>query len=300
MSAVLNRFICCIKTVILRYNYSRDDEEIYKEFLEIANELIPHIIKIESSGHSARSIIKDAMCFAHLLRFYDGICQWEEGSATPVLHIGWAKPLVTTISKFDSDVRAQVEIVSEDAVKIKKPIVKKEANGNQFLNNNNNNYCLPSEENTNDQELIKEIESKVSGEQSTSTSHLHPSIEALTAACSEKILNPEYLLQGGGSPFVGGDLEVKNGNGIHPGSSKQVEVKPKVEDTCEPEEKIGRPIVYLRSQKMRGLKDLLLAEKLNTQAIQLQLTAQSQVQVGKKGRGDSDGVGIRPKRTRRE
>lgn len=292
--------------IILRYNYSRDDEEIYKEFLEIANELIPHIIKIESSGHSARSIIKDVICFAHLLRFYDGICQWEEGSATPVLHIGWAKPLVTTISKFDAEVRAQVEIVSEDSV-VKKPVVKKEANGNKFLNNNNNNYCLPSEQNTNDQELIKEIESKVSGEQSTSTSHLHPSIEALTAACSEKILNPEYLLQGGGSPFVGGDLEVKKGNnGIHPGSSKQVEVKEvkdKVEETREierEEEKVTRPIVYLRSQKMRGLKDLLLAEKLNTQAIQLQLTAQSQVQVGKKGRGDSDGVGIRPKRTRRE
>lgn len=53
---------------ISRYNYSRDDEEIYKEFLEIANELIPQIMKAESSGHSARSILKDPQCFAHLLR----------------------------------------------------------------------------------------------------------------------------------------------------------------------------------------------------------------------------------------
>lgn len=95
---------------VCRYNYSRDDEEIYKEFLEIANELIPHIMKVVSSGHSAHSILKDPECFAHLLRFYDGICQWEEGSPTPVLHIGWAKPLVNTISKFDADVRAQVVI----------------------------------------------------------------------------------------------------------------------------------------------------------------------------------------------
>ena len=29
----------------LRYNYSREDEEIYKEFLEINNELIPHLMK---------------------------------------------------------------------------------------------------------------------------------------------------------------------------------------------------------------------------------------------------------------
>jgi menin len=67
-------------------------------------------MKVVSSGHSARSILKDPECFAHLLRFYDGICQWEEGSLTPVLHIGWAKPLVNTISKFDADVRAQVVI----------------------------------------------------------------------------------------------------------------------------------------------------------------------------------------------
>jgi len=96
--------------VIRSYNYSREDEEIYKEFLEIANELIPFVMKVEGSGISARSILKDSECFAHLLRFYDGICQWEEGSTTPVLHIGWAKPLVNTISKFDSQVRSHVAI----------------------------------------------------------------------------------------------------------------------------------------------------------------------------------------------
>lgn len=49
---------------------------------------------------------------------------------------------------------------------------------------------------------------------------------------------------------------------------------------------------------MKQLKDLLLAEKLNTHAISLHLTAQSQVQIGKKGRGDTDNV--RPKRARRD
>lgn len=48
--------------------YSRDDEEIYKEFMDIANELIPHIMKMESSGHSAKSILRDPHCFANLLR----------------------------------------------------------------------------------------------------------------------------------------------------------------------------------------------------------------------------------------
>ncbi|PRD24485.1 UNVERIFIED_CONTAM: Menin [Trichonephila clavipes] len=62
--------------------------------------------------------------------------------------------------------------------------------------------------------------------------------------------------------------------------------------------------VTLTSQKMKGLKDLLLAEKLNTSAIQLQLTAQSQVQVVKRGRQvnefDLVSGGRTTKRSRRE
>lgn len=179
-----------------RYNYSRDDEEIYKEFLEIANELIPYIMKVESSGFSANSILKKPECFAYLLRFYDGICQWEEDSATPVLHIGWAKPLVNTISKFDADVRAQVNIVCESDSVLKSDQNKLARTNGNCLNNNNNTYCMPQKPNGSSSE-------KAAKNDDQSTSNLHPSLEALTAGCSEKILNPEYLLQGGGSPFVG-------------------------------------------------------------------------------------------------
>ena len=66
-----------------RYSYSKDDEEIYKEFMEIANELIPHVLKAEDPR-----VQQDPSCFANVLRFYDGICCWEEGSATPIMHIG--------------------------------------------------------------------------------------------------------------------------------------------------------------------------------------------------------------------
>lgn len=82
--------------------------------MDIANELIPHVMKAVGSGIDAHSILKDPECFAHLLRLYDGICQWEEGSMTPVLHIGWAKPLVNTIAKFDASVRAQLVIDLQD------------------------------------------------------------------------------------------------------------------------------------------------------------------------------------------
>ncbi|KAK6466329.1 menin-like [Huso huso] len=53
---------------------------------------------------AALSALQDPECFAHLLRFYDGICKWEEGSPTPVLHVGWATYLVQSLSRFDGQV----------------------------------------------------------------------------------------------------------------------------------------------------------------------------------------------------
>ncbi|KAK2716924.1 menin-like isoform X1 [Artemia franciscana] len=173
--------------VIGKYNYSRDDEEIYKEFLEISNELIPHVIKVESSGISAQTLLKDPNSFASILRFYDGLCMWEEEGSTPVLHIGWAKPLVNILVKYDPEVRKQIKISTKSD----------------------------------------------------------------------------------------GDEGVKN------------------EDNS----------VEFRSQKMSDLRDLLLADKMNTHAISLLLTAQSQV--GKKhkfGEVFADGTSAvsRPKRLKRE
>ena len=157
-----------------RYNYNREDEEIYKEFLEIANELIPNIVKItsdlthsnnnicdadqlcmspgtrqgqhcmmssgESGTHSRQSwgthsrqswgthqgqscdspgserrltepsLLEDPESYSMLLIMYDGICQWEEGSSTPVLHITWAKHLVHSMSKFGSKARTCIAV----------------------------------------------------------------------------------------------------------------------------------------------------------------------------------------------
>ncbi|KAH0566850.1 hypothetical protein KQX54_004813 [Cotesia glomerata] len=262
--------------VLRKYDYSRDDGEIYKELLEIANELIPHTVRADER------LLRQPRCFAYLLRFYDGICQWEEGANTPVLHIGWARPLVNTISKFDASIRAQVIIECHD-----EPVAyskhdddtgsRREASpDDRFLNNNNTS--------------VTKLESKVP---SNNTAPMHPSIQALTAACSEKILNRDYLIQGDGEPFV-----APQDNSLPPTpSTSQESLDPEVEIDSENDS----PKITLYSEKMKGLKDLLLAEKLNTHAISLQLTAQSQVQIGKKTRGNDDiGLHQRPKRTRRE
>ncbi|KAL7978297.1 hypothetical protein Chor_014836, partial [Crotalus horridus] len=88
-------------TVIQDYNYCREDEEIYKEFFDVANDIIPNLLKEASPSQTGGSALQDPECFAHLLRFYDGICKWEEGSPTPVLHVGWATFLVQSLSRFD-------------------------------------------------------------------------------------------------------------------------------------------------------------------------------------------------------
>lgn len=244
-------------------------------------------------------LLRQPRSFAYLLRFYDGICQWEEGANTPVLHIGWAQPLVNTISKFDASIRAQVviECYETEVLKHKEETeMKRETSPEETLNNNNNNYCKTKEKGNAARDLIKSLESKVPASNSAST---HPSIQALTAACSEKILNRDYLLQGDGEPFVAPSDDALQPPAAAPSTSQ---VESVVEAVVEPDAESERSRITLYSQKMKGLKDLLLAEKLNTQAISLQLTAQSQVQIGKRPRGGDDGVSLnqRPKRTRRE
>ncbi|XP_050077175.1 menin [Anopheles maculipalpis] len=291
--------------VIRLYNYSRDDEEIYKEFLDIANELIPQVMKLESSGHSAKSILRDSSCFANLLRFYDGICKWEECSQTPILHIGWAKPLVATIAKFDHDIRSQVSIKCADQEPQAQP------HGHENGKNGTEDSTLHHHHHNNNN--IAKVDANVpnggrsNGSSTVKGSSLPKSLEALVGKCGEKLLNPEFLLQGGGQPFtteesadpssdgenttapVTGesngkcdDATIKSEQDAEPGKVTKIEKRETAEDDMEPK----RPIIVLYSQKMKGLKDLLLTEKLNTNAISLQITAQSQVQVGgKKLRG---------------
>lgn len=347
--------------VIRLYNYSRDDEEIYKEFLDIANEQIPQIMKTESSGHSAKSILRDPHCFANLLRFYDGICQWEEGSHTPILHIGWAKQLCYTISKFDYDIRSQVKIILK-------------SDYGDDNNNKKSEVCTTeSELKLVDAHKQEPVKSPLNGDIKANDFPMLPSLEELTVACGEKILNPDFLLHGGGVPFTeaGADDGEKPVNGNHiknddakdsiksedsmrsPRIEEKVfspaqkeamsspqsiaspqlaspstasvddnrsEVMKSEEDHSNDTNNNGkaesfdefeihtpkRPVITLKSRKMKGLKDLLLAEKLNTNAISLQITAQSHI--GKKSRNSAIGGGgeenfadgARPKRSRRE
>lgn len=229
--------------------------------------------------------------------------------------------MVTTISRFDSEIRSQVII----------HCAKDNDDGS------GTNATLRSEHNNNDVSKVSNQENetmpaKVNGTEDGETSNQKPPVtvrttlvEALTAACGEKILNPDFLLQGGGRPFADQQIKseqsdekekqllllaqtsprrcdeasaesnVKSVNESKATDSKDTseELKPAIpstgpvfKETADDEIIVPkRPEIILYSQKMKGLKDLLLAEKLNTHAISLQLSAQSQVQIaGKKSR----------------
>ncbi|KAK0058442.1 menin [Biomphalaria pfeifferi] len=103
--------------VIRKFNYTREDEEIYKEFLEIANELIPNIVKavsLNTLDRAQMNILYNPEVYADILRFYDGICEWEEGSSTPVLHVGWAQHLTFSLNKFDPRTRAKIDVGKDE------------------------------------------------------------------------------------------------------------------------------------------------------------------------------------------
>ncbi|XP_071962600.1 menin-like [Antedon mediterranea] len=380
-------------SVVSKYNYYREDEEIYKEFLDIAFELIPNIVKEFSHSVTQNSPLCDPECYAYFLQFYDGLCRWEEGSVTPVLHITWSKKFIGVVSKFASGVRELIDVhveedddcedeekIEEDNDHQKENVVrpkmsrekKEEKATNEYhtknkislrsknynvtrkklredINqniitdkSNNNNNVKPDSLDSSSDSIGNEL--KTPGQQLDVS---NPNIAALAAACSESILNPDYLLGASetSTPFASKSWDTKtdlndflsgsNNGGAFPGIT--IESALKAESPAEmafhrqwkarqsdsqgedSEEEEGKPShtsvsavsasqmmspkLTLSSAKMKGLKDLLTNPgKLNTAAIQLQLTAQSQVQFNKRPRSTSEyeDFGSLRRRPRRE
>nr|CDS19609.1 dnaJ subfamily B [Echinococcus granulosus] len=101
--------------VIGQYNHSSEDAEIYREFLDIATRVIPEIFRLcaveHRSGMSTKPNLLDSpLCLAYLLAFYDHLCLWEEGSAVPVLHVGWVDKLVASLTRFSIQARTQLHL----------------------------------------------------------------------------------------------------------------------------------------------------------------------------------------------
>ncbi|XP_072314771.1 menin [Eucyclogobius newberryi] len=255
--------------VMQEYNYFREDEEIYKEFFDIANDVIPNLLKeeaaaIESAAEGAEgaegpdkekleTALHDCECFAHLLRFYDGICKWEEGSPTPVLHVGWATYLVQSLSRFEAQVRQKVSIINKE--------LEAQDEDDQCSDNLGEG-----------RRRVPRRESKLD-EPGASPPAAPPT-------------SPPAPLAQGAQPKKVGEGRRRSSQGVRSGDSEGKPKSPSPEPALSPTPQQQMPptsspgpVVVFQSEKMKGMKGLLCAAKVNSSAIKLQLTAQSQVQM---------------------
>lgn len=268
-------------SVMTKYNYSRDDEEIYKEFFEVANELIPSMLKVLTAGGlepgrvSTRPFLQDPECLALILKFYDNICCWEEGSSTPVLHIGWAKNFVATILKFSWIIRSKIKLLTESEW------IHNQACASERQPSSHTDQC-PS---------IDSIEDKPKQE-------LRGTDEAPKPACDSKGSTESVNLRKRAHSFDDKteSSESSTRKAIKTEESSPSEVLSGRESVCSGLKVVAREkrleidndnnvTVILKSRKIAGARDLLQAERLNKTAIELQLTAQSQCAV--RGRSNS-------------
>lgn len=197
--------------------------------------------------------------------------------------------MVATISKFPAFIRAKVDIEAEDSEDWEEAEEKEKepkTNSKEDQPNTQEKDAVSNGAELNSDyinSLVKDFDANESG--------VNPSIAVLAAKCSESILNPGFLLGTDQSnAFASNEASesVTSTDIIPPVSEKENQTvlqEPLMQETNVPALKKPetKTLVILTSAKMTGLKHLLSADKLNTSAIQLQLTAQSQVQT-KRGR----------------
>ncbi|KPP70119.1 menin-like, partial [Scleropages formosus] len=212
-------------------------------------QLLQRVVEKEDAPQQAAALsaLQDPECFAHLLHFYDGICKWEEGSPTPVLHVGWATYLVQSLSRFDAQVRQKVTIITKE----------------------------PEPQDDDDQSSDDPREGRRRGPRRESKAEEPPPPPLQAAAPPSQGAMPKKI---GGE---GGGRRRSNPVARAADSEQRVRAgSPSPAPSPAPTQPLpGGPMVIFHSEKMKGMKELLSAAKINSSAIKLQLTAQSQVQM---------------------
>jgi menin len=283
--------------VMTKYNYSRDDEEIYKEFFEVANELIPSMLKVLTAGGlepgrvSLKPFLQDPECLALILKFYDNICCWEEGSSTPVLHIGWAKNFVATVLKFNPIIRSKIKLFTEEEWNQNKACSKKCESSSQADQCPSTASDQTNGQEEHDDNQLSNENSKIKQEEEdfslATTEHNMKEKSTMSSSSSKNdnetvgrsrkrahSVDDNSVSSVGGTPIADENLHLSYGANA-PKREKRIEIDSE-----------NNVAVILKSRKIAGVRDLLQAERLNKTAIELQLTAQSQCAV--RGRSNSN------------
>lgn len=269
---------------------------MYKEFLEIANEMIPNVMRTSSGDHPSGAssggevaaspareqstdkllLTSDPECYAMVLRFYDGLCEWEEGSSTPVLHITWARHALYSFGRFDFRARANL------VLKCAAPVDNADAKSDDSVVSSRSSKLKQmsdgpdrSGRRTRDKTAkAGSPESAVNGDEKSPTDatvgHFSP------AGSPPGVENPD-------------DKPVESQDKVSDEKTTSRKIAPLTTQAVEEHSSAmaaevaasggdgAQACLVLRSEKMMGMKDLLVAERLNSGAVELQLTAQSQV-----------------------
>lgn len=296
----------------------------------------------DSESKISMPFLSDPECYANLLQLYDGICEWEEGSSKPVLHIVWANHMAYSISKFDLKARENVNIETVMSV-----------NGS----GSESGETEPRKrlDRRRESDLTKEDGTKISAKSLTSSGEAakakqrrvrlslpeHQKAKALDAGSSVLNINAndEFSKREDSTSedkdWTGPDADKVQSQprevlislteslnlvpskeaGIGEAAQTQSAMSNEVasmnslksipselqSDTysCDRKQSEESKLkLVLCSEKMVGMKDLLVCRKLNTSAIKLQLTAQSQLSL-KQSQPTVDS-GLLVKRIRRE
>lgn len=269
--------------VMTKYNYSRVDEEIYNEFSKVANNHIPSMFKeltpggLEPGKVSTKPILQDPECLALILKFYDNICCWEEGSSTPVLHTVWAGHFGATVLKFSSIIGSRIKLFTEEEW------IHNKACASECEVSSRNDQCsstaadqpeVKGEKLTKDVKIkaepykgneevkVKTSEVKRSNEDSKSRKRAHSFDNNVdTSESCVNIRSNDHISSTRASP----DNIYSKASIKYSEREKRFEV-----------DNDNNVTIILKSRKIAGLRDLLQAGSLNKSAIELQLSAQSQ------------------------
>lgn len=104
------------KICLFSYNFNKENEAIHKQFADIAHSKLPYIAKhphplLFSSNQMCREdFLSDQENYENVLKFYDGLCKWEEQGSTQILHTIWASKFLAVITKFSSSLRANIKV----------------------------------------------------------------------------------------------------------------------------------------------------------------------------------------------
>lgn len=201
----------------------------------ISLDLIPYTIKR----------LSDSSClsgdnYRDLLEFYDGLCQWEQGSKYPLLHIGWAKSFISCLNKFPVEVRTRIQVLApiDGQDQVQAGNVMDTAKEDHHHDDNENDDDV-EEGLSSSSAMTRARTSSMSSRQSrvrtsstskkttaTTTTEVLLDMKQLASKCGESLLNRAFLLGHSDQPLLSSSQCPLSDNTVSSAAAVQPQLSP--------------------------------------------------------------------------